>query len=86
VVKRLLADWKTVWIMAMKGAMRRSRMVASQPRWGRDGTSPTTATAPRSTAWQSMAMWVETRIPSQSVTVPEKKRKMVVAVVKRVTA
>jgi hypothetical protein len=82
----LLAVWKTVCTMAMNGAVRNSKAVASQPRCGSEGHSPTAAIPSRRTPWPHMATWVERRMPSQSVTVPEKNRKMVVAVVKRATA
>ena len=59
VVNRWQEDWKTVWMAAMNGAIRRNSPLASSPRWGRVGTSPTTTTpgaGPASPPWRAAAI------------------------------
>src|SRR6476646_5797789 len=71
VVNRWQADWNTVWMAAMNGAMSNNRALAINPRWGMPGVNPTITTASLKPSKASIERFKDLLIPSQSVYIPE---------------
>src|SRR5829696_5681636 len=73
VVNLWQADWKTVWMAAVKGAIKKSRALATSPRWGKLGVNPTIRTAALKTSRSSIETFNDFFMPNQSVYIPEMK-------------